>query len=277
MKQKLLNLLLVSVGLCTFISAEDVEVDFLEEKYSISSSIEQKATISFNIDVEELQGDYRMEFGAKKGKFSSGISSLMFVVDDEEKVQGFSTSKQQRERNFQVALAFPSQHIPSFGTYTAFVPINIYQGKALVASKLVCLFFPVEKEIDAYVYTSELDKGDNSIFVDFEKVDKKKTQDLFLEIYTNQDVKVSISSNNQGRMILDDDASEDYGSQFIPYVVQALGSEVSLSTKTELFSKSFSLSQGKISERLTFVLKPDMQKNFSGTYKDRVCITISGK
>ncbi|MCH9620778.1 MAG: hypothetical protein S4CHLAM20_01820 [Chlamydiia bacterium] len=248
------------------------------EGYKISSTEEVKVNAYISFFKEDDISEYSVVFSAVEGLFSSGNDDISYKLADEikGKENKWPLIRVKEKEEFQVPLSFilPSGKCLTPGTYVAEVPIKIMKKDEIISERIVSFSFMADEQLDAKVYMNGASFSDDVIKLNFGEINSKSFKELSLVVKANTKLSVSITSKNNGHMILEGESEID-SPYSIPYVIESEGKEFSLISQTTLFSKSFQKENSEIRSSLKFLLKPDMDKTFCGKYKDRVYLTIS--
>lgn len=228
---------------------------------------------------EEL-GDYQIEVGKLSGDFFSGNDGVSYkaaknpLLNSATQTFGLRFNKQKMEKEVPFIISLGGEKILAPGTYVADIPIKVSRGDDVVLDKVITAFFNVEEQLEARLFMDGSVFDEENIAVLFGQVEGRAEKELFLSVRANTDVKISVSSQNNGRLILNGE-EDKFTPYYIPYTLQSRGEEISLVTRTTLLTEKFNPNMAEISTNIKLLLHPDMKKNFSGKYRDRICITIT--
>ncbi|MCH9812194.1 hypothetical protein K0U07_05500 [bacterium] len=225
-------------------------------------------------------GDYEVVIENLSGSFSSRGDDLSYAAARNPRfdtVKGsfpvqFTKVDSLKELPFLVQL--PAEKVLSPGRYVAEVPVTIKKEGEVVAERLVSAYFDVEEQLEARVFLDGEERDDEDIVVAFGEIEGKAEKELILTVRANTNVKIAISSANNGRLVLDGE-QDKYTPYHIPYTLKHKGEEISLLTKTTILTKNFEPNQGEITTRMKLLLHPNIKENFSGKYRDRICVSVT--
>ena len=237
--------------------------------YKIFEEKETTAFATLEIFAENEPGEYIIEVLASSGVFSSGLNKITYdlsktpLFDIQNKRYVLYVAETEVLKQLQLVFTLPSQMVLSPGTYTTEIPIKIFKGKEVVNEKKITAYFNVDEQITAKLLMDGLEQESEKSVIRFGNVSGEMERDFSFYVQSNAAVKVTITSKNNGRMLLDEENGDQ--SLFIPYTLQRDGG--SLSFIHESIHKHIS--------NVKVLLHPDMQKTFCGKYRDRINITIS--
>lgn len=257
-----------------------LEFDGINE-YQIFSDTTKIGVAKLPIFANSEIGKYKVEIGKLKGAFKSSKDTIDYTFitnpyyDTSKQCFFIHLNENESIRQIPLTFSFSKEKILSPGTYLTQIPIKISKDNKTLLKKNITMFFAVKEQIEAKIYLEGELKEEDNMKIHFGEILGNIEKDLILSIKANTNIKVSITSKNNGRMILEGEEKEKYTPYYIPYTLQTKGEEISLLTKTTLLNKVFVPNMETIFSKIKFLLSPNMNKSFSGKYKDRVCITIS--
>ncbi|MCH9617461.1 MAG: hypothetical protein SP4CHLAM5_08280 [Chlamydiia bacterium] len=248
--------------------------------YKFYNGASLHAALRIPISVEEEAGNFQVKVDALSGHFESGDDKIAFraarnpMYDAVNNCFPLHFDKGNSIKELPLLISFTEEKILAPGTYVAEVPVTILKDKETVLETTITAHFYVEEQLEARIFLEGEEHLENDILVAFGEIEGKSEKELHLSVRANTDVKISISSQNNGRLILDGE-EDKYTPYYIPYILQNKGEEISLLTKTTLLTEVFTPNMREIVTSIKLLVHPDMKKNFSGKYRDRICITIS--
>ena len=284
MKVKLFIYMLLLTGFLQAIAINHLDLP-LEinggNKYHFFEQGTKKGYINLSLSTIDDSGMYTVEIENFSGTFSSGWEEMSYrlekspYIDMVNKCFKFFIDEKETSKHFPILLSFSEEKLLAPGTYTTEIPIIIKKDDKIILKKNLTAYFSVEEQLEAKIYLDKEERDKENVSLNFGTLDGSIEKDIRFSVKANTSIKVSISSKNKGRMIFEGEEQEKYTPYYIPYTLQSRGEEISLATKTTLFSKEYTPNMKEVITKIRFFVRPNMQQNFSGKYYDRVCITIS--
>jgi hypothetical protein len=248
--------------------------------YKFFNGAARHAAFRIPVSVGAEIGAFQVVVGNLSGFFNSHNDKIAYgaarnpMYDTVNNCFTLNFTKKDSVKELPLLITLNGEKILAPGTYVAEVPITILQDKEIVLETTITTHFYVEEQLQARIFLEGEERLEDDILVAFGEIEGKSEKELFLSVRANTNVKISISSQNNGRLILDGE-EDKYTPYYIPYILQNKGEEISLLTKTTLLTEIFTPNMGEIVTSIKLLINPDMKKNFSGKYRDRICITIS--
>lgn len=246
--------------------------------YSIFTTSNVVGEISLPFFASEEKEGYQIELLSPSGKFSSGTGDIEYTLRGYElKSADFKHNlvydRVQDELSCPLSFILPPGKILAPGTYVTDLPFKILKDGEVIRSSHIDVCFTVEEECDVRVYVDGDVYDQERIKVNFGEVGSETKKEVILAVKSNADVKVTLTSKNDGKMLLEDEG--EFTPYFIPYVIEKGLKELSIAQGCEIESVPFTENRKEVTSSFSFVLKPNVEKTFTGKYRDQVCVTIS--
>ena len=281
-----MNKILVLLGAFSCVSAIDIPTLNLpleiegESIYKFYRGAAPFGVVRIPVSVGEEVGDFEVVVENASGSFQSEVDELSFVAARNPRFDGvkgsfpvrFTKKDSLKELPFLVQL--PAGKVLAPGRYVAELLVLLKKEGEVVNERTVSAYFDVEEQLEARIFLDGEEKGGEDILVAFGEIEGRAEKELVLSVRANTNVKIAISSANNGRLVLKGE-EDKFTPYHIPYTLKYQGEEISLLTKTTLMTKIFEPNQGEVVTRMKLLLHPDLKETFSGKYRDRLLVSIT--